>query len=713
MQDIIETTQFLEKNFAALKVSDIYKKRAIENIKCWLIDSEFIDYKEQILYLIENKKFELLLDSFYQVIPFGTGGRRGPVGIGTNRINPWTIQASAQGHAEYLLKKYPDAEQRGVVIAYDVRKYPETNVYSPHLKNPVLGITSKAFAELAAEIYSANNLPVFLFENIRTTPELSFAVRHLNAVAGVVISASHNPKQDNGKKIYAEDGSQLIPPEDQRIADTVNAVQQIKRIPNKEIIKSIGKEVDDAYIKAVKNAAQVMTQKNIKILYTPLHGVGSTSVFKALKEAEFNVIEDNATKTPDGSFPNVKFSIPNPEVQESFETCYKNPEAASCDIIFTSDPDADRLGLSVKHKSSWHYLNGNEIGIVLLAALIEKSEKNKAQNMLSNGVVAKTLVTSSLLTKMCTTHKIKIIDNLLVGFKYIGNEIAKLEAEGNEKNFMLGLEESHGYLVGTYCRDKDAAAAALVLAELAEQLKEQNKTIVHFLDDIYKEYGYAENYLTSLIMQGAAGFDSITKIQTELRTKQPVKIGEFSVKQFIDKQDGEKHLSETDTASRNVLVFELCPEEGIEAMKITVRPSGTEPKIKIYIEVIATKIVSNLGNNASDEMLEKQSQKCKELRKKIKNAFLREAYKILSIEMPERGYLLSDLLSVEQKIKYFEVEKELFIIKERHEKSKITKELYDEEIQKVLTVFGKDPVEKIEACFVAEHHVSFQRFFFS
>ncbi len=695
--------QELQTGFSTLAVSEKYKIAAIKNIQRWLSDLEFKDYKEQILYLIENKRFELLLDSFYQVIPFGTGGRRGPVGIGTNRINAWTIQASAQGHSNYLLKKHHDAKERGVVIAYDVRKYPETNLYSPDLKNPVKGMTSKGFAEAAAEVYTANDLPVYIFEDIRTTPELSFAVPHLNAVAGIVISASHNPKEDNGKKIYGADGAQLIPPEDQVIADMVNAVETINRQKKQELIQGIGKDVDDAYVTAVTNAAQADKQtnnKNIKILYTPLHGVGSTSVFKALKEAGFDVIEDSATKTPDGSFTNVKFNIPNPEVPESLETCYKNPEAASCDIIFASDPDADRLGFAAKHNNAWHYFNGNETGIILLAALIAK-EQNTADK-----IVAKTAVTSSLLTKICEKNKIKIINDLLVGFKYVGNEIAQLEKQNKEKNFLLGLEESHGYLVGTYCRDKDAAAAALVLAELAEKLKAQNKTVVPFLNDIYKEYGYAENYLASLIMQGAAGIEKIAMIQTELRTKKPNKIGEFSVKSFIDKWDGKKHLSETDTASRNVLIFELEPEN-VESMKITVRPSGTEPKTKIYIEVVA----KPLGKDASDKLLEKEKQKCKQVRNKIKNAFLKEAYKILCVEMPERGYLLSDLLSVETKTKYFDVEKKLLETKMKYDKKEITLQEYEEGISSTLKIFGKDPLEKINACFEVEHKTQFKKYF--
>ncbi len=689
---IMNVFQQLQTCFFMLSIPEVYKVQAIKNIHRWLTDSEFADYKEQILYLIENKKFELLLDSFYQIIPFGTGGRRGQVGIGTNRINPWTIQASAQGHAEYILKKYYDAEQHGVVIAYDVRKYPETDIYNPDLKNPVKKITSKDLALLAADVYTANNLPVFLFEEIRTTPELSFAVRHLNAVSGVMISASHNPKEDNGEKIYGADGSQLIPPEDQIVADAVNSVEHIKKIQNKSLIKIIGKDVDDPYITAVLEAVSCTTINNVKILYTPLHGVGSTSVYKALLAVGCDVVEDNATKTPDGFFTNVKFNIPNPEVPESFETCYNNPVAKECDLIFASDPDADRLGLSVKHDGSWHYLNGNEIGIVLLCALIAKKK-----DTVNNLVVAKTMVTSSLITKICMTHGINIIDNLLVGFKYIGNEIAKLEKQGKEKNFMLGLEESHGYLVGTYCRDKDAAAAAILLAELTAILKAQKKTIIDLLDETYKEYGYAENYLTSLIMQGAVGFDSIKRIQRAFREKHLEKLGDFSVNHFIDKWNGEMHISDTDTASRDVLIFELRPVEDVKAMKLIVRPSGTEPKTKVYIEVVA----NPLGKDATTLDLEKQKQRCREFRNKIKKAFLKEAYNILDIKMPERGYLLSDLLSVEQKVKYFEVEKNLLALKDRYNKKQIGLGEYKKRMENALTFFGKDPVEKIDACFMA------------
>lgn len=703
----------LEEGMKSVFVSEKYKQAAIKNIERWLTEEQFADYKEQILFLIKQKNFSILLDSFYQVIPFGTGGRRGPVGIGPNRINPWTMQASAQGHAEYLLKKYKDAKERGVAIAYDVRKYPDKHFYDTTKKNPVKGITSKDFAEAAVEVYTANGIKVYLFEEIRTTPELSFAVRNLGAVAGVVMSASHNPKEDNGKKIYGHDGGQLLPPEDQIVADTVNSVQEIKKTANPSLIKMIGKKVDAAYLQAIHYATacapKTENKKDLKIIFTPLHGVGSTNVYKTLVQEGFSVIEDEATKTPDGFFSNVKFNIPNPEVQESFETCYQSEEAKDADIIFASDPDADRLGLSVKHNNVWHYLNGNEIGILLLASILEEKKRRKELSEVSQEhFVIKTAVTSSLQTAIAKAYNVTMIGELLVGFKYIGNEIAKLEKNSKQNTFLLGMEESHGYLVGTYARDKDAAGAAVVLAAKAAVQKEKGATLIDSLNEIYKEYGYADNHLTSIIMQGAAGIEKIAKIQEVLRKEQPKKIGKFTVKKMEDMWQGSPHLSETDIASRNMLVFHLEPaEENIISMKITVRPSGTEPKTKIYLEVIAKPV----GRNATEAMLKEQKQQCEKIKKEMKTAILKKAYEIVGINLPERGYLLSDLLSAEVKKKYFEIEKELLQEKEMFMSGKLSKQDYKNKIEFLLFSFGADPIEKVDACFKAEHKISLREYF--
>jgi phosphoglucomutase len=705
-----ETNQLLQKiqeAFKTLIVAAHYKEKAIAAITKWLTLPEFEPYKGQLRFIIENQKWELLLDSFYQIIPFGTGGRRGPVGIGTNRINPWTIEATAQGHASYLLQKFPNAKVRGVVIAYDGRKYPNTNIYDATQSDPIKRITSQQFAEKAAAVYTANNITVHFFETMRTTPELSFAIRTLGAVAGINISASHNPKEDNGIKVYADDGAQLIPPHDQKLADTINSVKEIKKVENKNLIKIIKNDMNAAYIQAVKKTS-LSSERNINILYTPLHGVGSTSVFRSLKEAQFPIWEDEKTKVPDGNFPNVKFNIPNPEWPESFETCYNNPLSNSCDLLFSSDPDADRLGLAVKHNGTWHYLNGQEISILILGVMLKKLQPT----LTSEHIAMTTMVTSSLLRKICEEYNIKIIDNLLVGFKYIGDEILKLEKEGKIDKFIVAMEDSHGYLVGTYSRDKDAASAALILAEYAAEIKKQNKTLIDTLNELYKQFGYAENILTCLFMQGAKGHDQILQLQKTLRekrkTNQPT-IGKFTITKAVDCWDGTPHLSKTDTMSRNLLVFYMEPnEEDIEMIKVAIRPSGTEPKIKMYIEVIG----KPLGTNVTNEALQQEKARLIHLRKEVRKAFLQEMYSILSIEMPERGYELSDLLFVETKVAYFEQEKKILELKRLFDEQKITKEEYKNQLKDLLSIFGQDPIEKIDLCFKQGHGKPFREFLF-
>ncbi len=676
----------VEKGFQQLAVSDVYKKEALKNIEQWLTSSEFKDYQGQILHLIKNKMFDLLLDSFYQVIPFGTGGRRGPVGIGTNRINPWTIKASAQGHAAYLLKKYPDAKDRGIVIAYDVRKYPPTGIYDDTITNPVKGVTSKELAMCAADVYTANGIKIYFFKEIRTTPELSFAIRRLRAVAGVNISASHNPKEDNGKKVYAEDGGQLLPPDDQILSDMVNAVKKIIDTPDPRLLHHLGEEMDKEYLAETAKQTLHPQERKVSILFSPLHGVGTTNVYATLSALGFNVALDPLTKDPDGLFTNVKFNIPNPEVPESFETCYK--AAKKTDIILATDPDADRMGISVMHKGQWHYLNGNQIGTVVLSALLDALHKK--EKLPEQGVVVKTVVTTSLLNKICGHYNVKIIDDLLVGFKYIAHEIAKLEKQGRESDFIMGLEESHGYLIGTYCRDKDGVCASVVLAELAAMLKRKKQTIIDYLEEIYQEYGYADNALSLLTLEGAMGMEKMLGLQAELRKNVPQKLGTFNVAQFIDRWDGPKHLSATDTASRNVLIFHFVPPQGVETLRAVIRPSGTQPSIKLYIEAIGEK--------------ETPKETVIEGRKELRKAFLKHVYQILQIDMPERGYLLSDLLPVSVKVRYFEIEKELLALKKAGQATK-------EKIDDLLKPFGKDPIEKIDSCFQAQQQKGFREFF--
>ncbi len=672
----------IEKGFAKLDISKKYQTAALKNIKKWLTDDTFANYQAQIYHLIKKGEFNLLLDSFYQVIPFGTGGRRGPVGVGTNRINPWTIMASAQGHAEYLIKNHKDAKNRGIVVAYDVREYPDTGIYDNSITNPVKGLTSKQLASYASDVYTANGIKIYLFKEITTTPELSFAIRHLNAIAGVMISASHNPKEDNGKKVYSSDGGQLIPPHDELLADTVNAVKTINDKENKSLLEKIGEDINKAYISETTKLSNYPDQRDINILFTPLHGVGASNVAKTLKQLGFKITIDEKTKTPDGGFPNVKFNIPNPEVPESFETCYVDNNA---DIILATDPDADRMGVSVKHKNKWHYLNGNQIGIIALASLLFANKEKK--KLTKDSTVVKTLVTTSLLNKICEHYKVNIIDDLLVGFKYIAHEIAKLEKQGKPDAFIMGLEESHGFLTGNYCRDKDGVCACVILAELASFQKSQNKTLIDFLDEIYDTFGYADNMLSSIVLEGAMGMEQMQHLMDTLRKEKPTTVGKFKVDKVDDKWEGPKFLSETDKSSRNVIVLHFEPKD-LESLKLTIRPSGTQPATKMYFEAV--------GKKGTDK------KKVINIRKQLRISFLSYVYDILDMDMPERGFLLSDLLPVPLKLQYFDIEKKLV-----EKKDKIT----EEEILELLKPLGKDPIEKIDDCFKAEHKVSFRKYF--
>ncbi|MBI5390285.1 phospho-sugar mutase [Candidatus Woesearchaeota archaeon] len=673
----------VKQGFASLDVEASYKKTALTHMQHWLTDPLFAGYRQQIIWLIAEQQWELLLDSFYQVIPFGTGGRRGTVGIGTNRMNPWSVKASAQGHANYLLNQFSDVKKRGMVIAYDVRKYPETGIYNSKLPNPVRGITSKQFAEQAASVYAANGIPVFLFEGIRTTPELSFAIRFLKTRAGVNISASHNPKEDNGKKIYGDDGGQLIPPEDEVLCNAVDAVKEIKEAATKKLISLIGKEVDAAYLAATKQHSLFPKERNVVIIYTPLHGVGSTSVLATLQALGFSVIPEPKTSVPDGAFPDVTFNIPNPEVPESFETAYTFAKQHTADLIIASDPDADRSGFAVFHLGKWHYLNGNQIATLVLAFVLETMHARKQLN--SKKVVATTLVTTIMLTKLCEHYGVSMTNDLLVGCKYIAHIMRELEEKNRGDDFICGFEESHGALIGMSCRDKDATGPAVLLAELASIQKKKGKTLIDYLESIYQQFGYVENVGTSLVMKGAAGVEKIKQIQETLRKQPPKKIGIYPVLQCVDRWKGSKILSETDRSARNVLVFHLQPPQGVESMKVTIRPSGTEPKTKVYIEVLGKR-------GTAPDVLAK-------IRQSLRTAFLQHVYGILKIDMEERGLLLSDLLPVELKVQYFAIEKELIAAKALFEKQKLSKKVYEQKINELLLPFGKDPTEKVDACF--------------
>ena len=678
--------------FNSLEVSEKYVDSALKWLATWLTDDSFRDYVPQIAYLIEKEKWNFLLDSFYQVIPFGTGGRRGLVGVGPNRINTWTIQASAQGHSQYLIRQYGEqAKQRGVVLAFDVRKYTQKGIYDETLANPVMNLDGRRLARAAAAVYAANEIKVYMFQNERSTPELSCVIRHLNAVSGDMFSASHNLPTDNGKKVYDQHGGQLIPPDDQTLVDEVTGnVKAIKVVDvdaarEEGMVELIDEQVDNAYYDAVRRVS-LSDFRKIKIVYSPLHGTGLTSVYPILKKLDFDITLDPQTSNMSGAFENVTFNIPNPEVMESFDNSLPFARKVNADILISTDPDADRIGVMINHNGSWQFLTGNEIGIILTNYAISKYRSKSRLNR--NSVVIKTDVTTSLMEKIALENGVYCIDDLLVGFKYIADEMNKIEIEGKIEDFIFGAEESHGYLTGNYARDKDAACAAIWLSEHAAELKKQQKTLLDDLNDIYSTYGYCHNYLTEIRLLGAKGMEQIGLIMDHLRSTEIESFENFRVKKRLDRRQGDPqpHLSETDTSARNMLIYYLDDLPTTAGIKITVRPSGTEPKIKMYFEVV--------GKPCNPENLADERAKITAIRLKLEKIFMQYCYRLLGVDFPDRGFLLFWQLPLNDKLEYFEIENEIVNLK-----NTVDRGARKNELEKLLIFLGANPVEKIDRAF--------------
>lgn len=698
--DINILMEKVEKGFESVPVGDTYKKSAKENIQRWLTEEQFSEYVPQIVHMIEKGYWDYILDSFYQVIPFGTGGRRGEVGIGPNRINPWTIQSSAQGHSQYLQKQYGDeAKRRGVVLTFDVRQFFSNKYFNDDLPNPVFHLNCEDLARAAAKVYTANGILVYLFDGFRTTPELSFAIRHLHAVSGDMFSASHNPPEHNGKKVYDEFGGQLIPPFDEKLVHEVTEnVREIKRLTDEEfqatdLLKIVGEEVDNAYILEVSRLS-LSKERDISIVYTPLHGCGSTSVLKALEHLKFSVHVDPKTGYASGKFENVTFNIPNPEVIQSFDAPLEYAKEIHADIILNSDPDADRIGIMVLHKGKWVFVNGNEIAGILAAYVIEKK---KPQLKGKRGIIIKTDVTTNLMTVICKKNDVEIIGDLLVGFKYIGAKLNELEKEGKIDEFLMACEESHGYVAGNYVRDKDAVVPAIWLSELCAELKKKGKTLIDYLEDLYATYGFYKNYLTEIRLPGAEGMEQIQKIQNAFREKPPKSFGKYTVKSMDDWQDRLPIMSETDRVSKNAIVFHFNPVKGTTSMRVTVRPSGTEPKVKMYYEI---------GSNPfSKKEYEQVKKDIGELLTDVEKSFMIEAYKCIGVDFPERGFLLFWQLPLKDKMHYFEMEEEIVSLK-----SVSSKEERKTKLHALLQFLGSDPTKKVNAAFADKYKKTIEEY---
>ncbi len=691
---IKQLLQQAKAGFKTLSVGTEYQQKALKYLKKWLTDDQYQAYQPQIKHLIEAEHWNYLLDSFYQVIPFGTGGKRGEVGIGPNRINVWNIRASAQGHAQYLLKKYgKEVKERGIVLTYDVREFFDDKYFDTSLPNPVRNMTCKDLAWAAAEVYTANGIKVYTFNSFRSTPELSFAIRHLEAVAGVMFSASHNPPKHNGMKVYNESGGQLIPPHDEELVTEVTEnvakikTNQFDQAKNRGLIKIVGQKVDEAYWQTCIKLS-LSKDRDLKIVYTPLHGCGSNSVFPVLKKLGFDISMDPKTKYPNGKFENVTFNIPNPEVEQSFYTVLEYVKKVEADLILSSDPDADRIGIMVKDHNAWHFINGQEIAAILTHYAIKKMKPS----FNGRGTVIKTQVTTNLLEKICAKNDVNLIGDLLVGFKYIGDEMNKLEKEGKLDEFIIACEESHGYLASNYARDKDAAVGAIWLSELTARLKKENKTLLDYLNQIYADYGYFRNYLTEIRLPGAEGRDKILSILDQLRSNQPSSFSQFEVTKIEDWRERKPIVSETDYNAKNGLVFHFKPVDSTSVIRATIRPSGTEPKVKMYFEI----------GSSSFELAEIQEVRAQteKILKELEKAFMKACYQLIDIEFPDRGFLLFWQLPVQLKLHYFEIEEEICQLKSVEPNKRKAA------LAKLLKFLGSDPIEKVDSAFIEKYNQS-------
>jgi len=548
------------------KLNQEVQKKAQE----WLKDIFDKETQDKVQYLLNNDEKELV-ESFYKNLEFGTGGLRGIMGVGTNRMNKYTVGMATQGLGNYVKKEFSKIPQIKMAIAYDCRN---NNTF---------------FEGITSDVLTANGIKVYQFDALRPTPELSFAVRHFNCQSGIVITASHNPKEYNGYKVYGEDGAQLISPDDKMVIDEVRKIKSINDVKFQGINKlkvSIGKEVDELYIENIKsislNPEIINKHKDIKIVYTPIHGTGVKLIPKALKEFGFNNIINVAEQDlVDGNFPTVK--SPNPEEPAALKMAIEKAKAENADLVMASDPDADRVGVAYRNKDGeFELLNGNQTASLLFYYVLNQwKEKGK---ITGKEFIVKTIVTSELLVDIAKKMGVDHYD-VLTGFKYIAQIIRE---EEEKKQFILGGEESYGYLIGDFVRDKDAVASCCFIAETYAWAIDQEKSIEDLLSEIYMEFGFYLESLKSVVRKGKAGADEIAQMMVDFRNNPPKEINNSKVIciKYYDKQishninDGKE--TAIDLPKSNVIQF--FTEDG---SKITVRPSGTEPKIKFYFGVKA------------------------------------------------------------------------------------------------------------------------------
>jgi Phosphomannomutase len=540
----------------------------IETANKWLEGNYDQATKDALKELLDQEDKTALIDSFYKDLEFGTGGLRGKMGPGTNRMNIYTVGAATQGLANYLNKSFPNKEQISVCIGYDCRN------------------NSKLFSDTVANIFSANGIKAYIFEDLRPTPEMSFAIRHLGCQSGVIITASHNPKEYNGYKAYWEDGSQLVPPHDKNVIDEVKAVkvEDIKFEGNPDLIEVLGAKMDKLYLDTVKTLSlspeAIQNQKDLKIVFTPLHGTTVKLVPDSLANYGFeNVIHIPEQDVVDGNFPTVWSA--NPEEPEALKMAVDKADEIDADLVMACDPDGDRLGISVKNdKGEWEIINGNQTALIFTYYLIKR--RRELGLLTGNDYVVKTIVTTELFKDVAEKNNVECFD-AYTGFKWIADVMRK----NPEKNYVGGGEESFGYMPGDFTRDKDAVSSCSIMAEIAAWAKDQGKNLFDILKEIYLEYGFSKEKMIYIVREGLQGSQEIAQMMHDYRFNTPKEINgspvvlvkDYTTRKATNPITGEaKNLNFETTAD----VLQIYLEDG---SKISVRPSGTEPKIKYYFEV--------------------------------------------------------------------------------------------------------------------------------
>lgn len=536
--------------------------------KQWLSPSFDEETRSQVQSMIDNTDKTDLIESFYKELEFGTGGLRGIMGAGCNRMNIYTVGMATQGFANYLKKNFKDKEQISVVVCHDCRN------------------NSRLFAERVADIFSANGIKVYIFDDLRPTPECSFAIRYLKAQAGVNITASHNPREYNGYKAYWEDGAQVLAPHDKGIIEEVNkcTIDDVKFEGNKQLIQVIGEDIDEPYLRMVRTISidpeVIKRQHDLKIVYTPLHGAGRVIVPRSLAFWGF----DNVHCVPeqmikDGNFPTV--DRPNPEIAEALTLGLRDAKKLDADILMASDPDADRVGMACKNdKGEWVLIDGNQTCMLFLWYII--SNRKATGKMQPSDFIVKTIVTTELIRKIADKQAVEMRD-CYTGFKWIAREIAISEGK---QQYIGGGEESYGFLAEDFVRDKDAVSACSLLAEICAYAKDKGKTLYDILMDIYKEYGFSKEYTINVERPGKAGADEIQQMMVNFRNNPPKDLGGSKIilcKDFktLEACDVNGKVTKLDMPEPSNVLQWFCDDD----TKVSVRPSGTEPKIKFYIEV--------------------------------------------------------------------------------------------------------------------------------